>query len=239
MTRPHLRPHLLAAALLAATATTAFAQGPPVASPTPELPPGPSRCLMGSTAVRATTGAVLGGWLGFVAAKIRMSDWSDASHSAAGNRLRNQMTIGGVILGAVSASLLHVNKNCTATATPTSSPRAGRQPITADEIARAGLNGSVYDVVYSLRRNWLNTRGLNSGNESVHIVVVKDSQVVADGEPQLVVYLDNLKLGTLNELKRLPIVGVTSIRYYDPAEANYLWGMGHTHGAIQVMTVER
>jgi hypothetical protein len=194
---------------------------------------------MGSTAVRAGTGAVLGGWLGFVAAKIRMSDWNDASHSAAGNRLRNQMTIGGVILGAVSASLLHVKKDCTGNATQTSSPRAGRQPITADEIARAGLNGNVYDVVYSLRRNWLNTRGLNSANESLHIVVVQDSQVVADGEPQLVVYLDNLKLGTLNELKRLPIVGVTSIRYYDPAEANYLWGMGHTHGAIQVMTVER
>jgi hypothetical protein len=147
---------------------------------------------MGSPAVRVATGGVLGGWLGFVAAKIRMSDWQDASRSASGHRLRNQMTIGGVILGAVSASLLHVNQNCTANAIKTSSPPAGRQPITAEEIARAGVNGNVYDVIYTLRRNWLNLRGVNSANETIHLVVVADSQVVADGEPQLVVYLDNL-----------------------------------------------
>jgi hypothetical protein len=234
-----VRPHLVAAVLLASSAGVAIAQGPPVAATHPEPAPGPSRCLMGSTALRAATGGVLGGWLGFVAAKIRMSDWQDASRSASSHRLRNQMTIGGAILGALSASLLHVNKNCTGNATRTSSPPAGRAPITAEEIARAGVNGNVYDVVYSLRRNWLNTRGVNSANESLHIVVVRDSQVVADGEPQLVVYLDNLKLGTINELKRLPVVGVTSIRYYDPAQANYLWGMGHTHGAIQVVTLDR
>ena len=62
---------------------------------------------------------------------------------------------------------------------------------------------------------------------------------MADITAAMVVYLDNIKLGTISELRRLPIVGVTSIRYYEPAEANYLWGTGHTHGAIQVLTVER
>src|SRR5689334_11379373 len=108
MTRHLVHAHLLAAAMLASSAGRAFAQGPPVVSSHPETAPGPSSCLMGSRALRTTTGAVLGGWIGFVVAKIRMSDWNDASHSAAGNRLRNQMTIGGVVLGAVGASLVRV-----------------------------------------------------------------------------------------------------------------------------------
>jgi hypothetical protein len=150
------------------------------------------------------------------------------------------MTIAGALVGAVGASLIHVNKNCVASAPRAMAQSGGRSPITADEIARSGLSGSVYDIVYSLRRTWLNLRGLNSGAEGVHSVLTSaDTLAVAGGEPQLVVYLDNVKLGTVSELMRLSIAGVTSIRYYDPAEANYLWGTGHTHGAIQVVTIER
>jgi hypothetical protein len=239
MTRIDVRAHLITAALLASAATSARAQGPPVTANRPESA-GASRCLFGSSAVRAATGGVLGGWLGFVAAKIKMSDWNDASRSTSGTRMRNQMTIGGAIIGAIGASLIHVNKNCVAAAAMPAIAPAGRQPITAEEISRAGVNGNVYDVVYTLRRSWLNLRGLNSGTEGLHPVAsAADTIVAADGEAQLVVYLDNMKLGTISELKRLPTVGVTSIRYYDPAQANYLWGTGHTHGAIQVVTLDR
>lgn len=230
---------LISAGLLASVAASSIAQGPPSTVERPELPAGTSRCLMGSTALRAATGGILGGWIGFVAAKIKVSDWNDASHSASGTRTRNKMTIGGALIGAIGASLVHVNKNCTAAVTGAQPMRTGRQPITSEEISRAGLSGNVYDVVYTLRRNWLNTRGLNSGTESVHLVISGDSTVAADGEAQLVVYLDNVKLGAIDEMKHLSAVGVTSIRYFDPAQANYLWGTGHTHGAIQVMMVER
>lgn len=235
--RYHVRAHLVATILLSALAGRALAQGPAV--PVDRSGAGSTRCFLGSRAVRAATGGVLGGWLGFVAAKIKMSDWNEASRSASAARTRNGMTIGGLVLGAVGASLIHVNKNCTARVPARAAQRSGRQPITADEIAHAGVSGNVYDVVYSLRRNWLNLRGLNSGTEATRVVTVNDAEVVVQGEPQLVVYLDNIKLGTISELRRLPIVGVTSIRYYEPAEANYLWGTGHTHGAIQVLTVER
>lgn len=239
MTQHDVRAHLMAAALSAVLASGVSAQGPAVTTAAPGSS-GSHRCLFGSSVVRAATGGVLGGWIGFVAAKIKMSDWNDASHSAAGTRTRNQMTVGGAVLGAVAASLIRVNKNCVATPSAPIARRLGRQPITAEEIARAGVNGNVYDVVYTLRRNWLNLRGLNSGNEGIHAVMsAADTTVAVGGEPQLVVYLDNMKLGTASELKRLPIVGVTSIRYYDPAEANYLWGTGHTHGAIQVVTLDR
>jgi hypothetical protein len=230
---------LIAVALVTSTAASAFGQGPPVPTNRPESG-GASRCLLGSSLVRATTGGVLGGWLGFVAAKIRMSDWNDASHSAGATRTRNQMTIGGAVIGALSASLVHVNKNCYGPTEQAAAPAGPRAPITAEEIARSGLSGSAYDIVYSLRRTWLNLRGLNSGTEGVHAVMTDaDTLALTNGEAQLVVYLDNVKLGTVSELMRLPIAGVTSIRYYDPAQANYLWGTGHTHGAIQVVTVER
>ena len=228
-------------ALLACSAgRSVFAQGPPVLSDRPESNGVSSGCLFGSSAIRAATGGVLGGWLGFVAAKIKMSDWNDASRSASANRTRNQMTIGGALIGALGASLVHVNKNCVATAPTPRAQSPGRSTLTSDEIARAGLSGSVYDVVYSLRRTWLNLRGLNSGSEGVHSVLTNaDTLAAVGGEPQLIVYLDNVKLGTVSELMRLSTAGVTSIHYYTPAEANYLWGTGHTHGAIQVVTIDR
>jgi len=239
MAQHDVRRTLIAVAFLACTAGRAVAQGPPVAANRPETS-GASSCLFGSSGVRAATGGVLGGWLGFVAAKIKMSDWNDASRSASANRTRNQMTIAGALIGAVGASLVHVNKNCVAAVPRTMAQSGGRSPITADEIARSGLSGNVYDVVYSLRRTWLNLRGLNSGGEGVHsVLTTADTLAAVGGEPQLVIYLDNVKLGTVSELMRLSIAGVTSIRYYDPAEANYLWGTGHTHGAIQVVTLER
>lgn len=239
MTHHDVRRPLIAMALLACSAGSVVAQGPPVLSDRPESNGVSTGCLFGSSAIRAATGGVLGGWLGFVAAKIKMSDWNDASRSASANRTRNQMTIGGALIGALGASLVHVNKNCVA-ATPTLGRQAGRSTITSDEIARAGLSGSVYDVVYSLRRTWLNLRGLNSGSEGVHsVLTTADTLAAVGGEPQLVIYLDNVKLGTVSELMRLSTAGVTSIHYYTPAEANYLWGTGHTHGAIQVVTLEK
>ncbi|HEY4307080.1 MAG TPA: hypothetical protein VGM82_21595 [Gemmatimonadaceae bacterium] len=243
MTRHDIRTHVIttaAAALFTTAAGSAFAQGPPVAGGRPETS-GSTSCLLGSRTVRTATGGILGGWLGFVAAKIRMSDWNDATHTSSATRTRNQMTIGGAIIGAIGASLIHVNKNCSGNVPVGAPPRSSRQIITADEIARSGVSGSVYDVVYSLRRTWLNIRGLNSGSEAMHQVASAgvDTLVTVSGEIQLIVYLDNVKLGDLTELRRLSTAGVTSIHYYEPAEANYLWGMDHSHGAIQVVTLDR
>jgi hypothetical protein len=50
------------------------------------------------------------------------------------------------------------------------------------------------------------------------------------------VYLDDAKLGSVDQLRELPVVGVNQVRYYDGAEATYKWGAGHIHGAIQVVT---
>jgi hypothetical protein len=195
-----------------------------------------SHCLMGNRLVRGLGGATLGAWLGFVTAKIRVSDWNDGSRTSAGVRQRNQATAIGAAAGALIGVL--VPHGCSASAVPGQSTRPGRLPIMADEIRRSGVSGSVYDVVYSLRRNWLNVRGVEDMNEAPRNVTDANGQeVIQPGEPKLIVYLDNMRMGTIGELHNLPTTGVVAIRYFDPTQANMRWGTGHTHGAIQVLTV--
>jgi len=193
-------------------------------------------CASNNTLVRTAVGGTLGAWLGFVAAKIKMSDWNDASRGPAANRTRNNATIGGAIAGAALANLLFRSHACGSevpqvaeAAAPLS---AGRRPITAEEITRSGINGNVYDLVKSLRRNWLNFRGFDTFAEGPG-----SASTVVSEEPNLVVYLDNARLGPTTQLYNVPIAGVIGVRYYDAAEATYKWGAGHTHGAIQVLTV--
>jgi hypothetical protein len=193
-------------------------------------------CASNNTIVRTAVGGTLGAWLGFVAAKIKMSDWNDASRGPAANRTRNTATIGGAVVGAALANLLFRSHACGSEVPQVAraaAPRStARRPITAEEIERSGLNGNVYDLVNSLRRNWLNFRGFDTFAEGPGSA----STVVSD-EPNLVVYLDNARLGTTTQLRSLPVAGVIGVRYFDPAEATYKWGAGHTHGAIQVLTV--
>jgi len=209
----------------------------PAATPAPEAT---AHCFGNSRLLRGLAGATLGGWLGFVTVKIKLSDWNDGSHSGAATRTRNQATIGGAAVGALLANLVP-HRACGArsfASAETGTERPARQPITADEIRRAGVSGSVYDVVYTLRRTWLNDRGVEDMSEAPHVGVNASGQeVIVPGEPRLIVYLDNMRLGTIGELRNLPTTGVVAIRYYDPSQASLRWGTGHSHGAIQVMTV--
>jgi hypothetical protein len=182
-----------------------------------------SRCSGGSRLKRAGAGAALGAWLGFVGAKIKQSDWSDDSHSASAHRVRTQATVGGALVGAVIGGARLWGRSCNAQS-PSAPVRSlqpqPRQPITREEIERFGLNGNVYDLVYSLRRSWLNVRGVETFTEV------------------LVVYLDNGRLGTVDQLRELPVVNVMGLRVYNAAEATYRWGSGHPYGAIEVLTVD-
>src|SRR5206468_9735818 len=114
-------------------------------------------------------GGTLGAWLGFVAAKIKMSDWNDASRGPAANRTRNNATLGGAVVGAALANLLFRSHACGSevpqVAEAVAPPSTARRPITVEEIERSGVNGSVYDLVRTLRRNWLNFRGFDTFSE--------------------------------------------------------------------------
>ena len=72
--------------------------------------------------------------------------------------------------------------------------------------------------------------------EILEILNVDGQSIELDGEPRLMVYLDNAKLGSVEQLRTLPIGGVVAVRYFTGSEATYRWGAGHGHGVIQVLT---
>jgi hypothetical protein len=98
-------------------------------------------------------------------------------------------------------------------------PRQDQQLITRDVIIGTQYT-NLYDVVQAMRPNWLRTRGANDS-------ATPDS---------LQIYLDNQRVGTVNELRNIPPTSVLSLRYYDPIASAAKWGMNHSAGVIYVLT---
>jgi hypothetical protein len=100
-------------------------------------------------------------------------------------------------------------------------PRQDQQLITRDVILGTQYT-NLYDVVLAMRPNWFNTRGArDSSNGDV-----------------LEVYLDTQRIGGVNELRNISPTNVQSVRYFDPVQSAARWGMGHTAGAIYVLTAK-
>lgn len=85
-----------------------------------------------------------------------------------------------------------------------------------EELQRLNL----YQAVQRLRPQWLQTRGLDSFEQTNEVVV----------------YVDNQQMGGPQELRRLNPVEVGEIRYLDSRQATTQFGRGHPSGAILVFT---
>ena len=191
----------------------------------------------GNRLLRSAVGATLGAWTGLVAMKIRNSDWNDASRSTTGIRQLNRGVVVGAVIG-VSLGNLRFRSACQHRGIATTAPRNPmRSSISAEEIRKSGLNGNTYDLVFTLRRQWLNLRGIELSETPRVVVGERSATVTAANNPTLVVYLDNAKVGDQEVLKNIPIDGVIEVRFHDAAQATYRWGSGHNHGAIQVLTI--
>ena len=97
--------------------------------------------------------------------------------------------------------------------------RPDRNVITLAEV-QAARTDNAYELIRTLHPMWLRKRGSNS--------------IRYDGD--IVVYMNNTRVGGLEALRQIETSGITSIRYYDPGQATYRFGSGHDHGAIQVST---
>ncbi len=94
------------------------------------------------------------------------------------------------------------------------------QTLTREQMAPSHFR-TAYEAVEALRSNWFNVRtntvvGLSGGN--------------------VMVYMDNVRLGGIEELQTIPIGAVTYIRHFDAVEATTRWGLDHTQGVIYVST---
>ena len=108
-----------------------------------------------------------------------------------------------------------------------SHPRSGQAAtrgradvITAEEI-RAGSHTNVYELVATLRFRWLQARGPDTVNLKPGDVMVR---------------VDDNELGTVQTLRTLSPVGITSIQFIDPIASAGRWGLGYAHGAIVIST---
>jgi hypothetical protein len=106
--------------------------------------------------------------------------------------------------------------------------RANPSVITAEEIARSS-GQNAYEVIKELRPRFLQSRGATTPGPGAYTRVSL--------EP--VVYVDERRLSSFNELSQVPVSQIGEIRHYGAAEATAKWGTGHSAGAIQILVKKR
>ena len=109
----------------------------------------------------------------------------------------------------------------TNTGTATTAKRKGgssRSVITAEELARANAL-TVYEAVERLRPQFLQTHG-----------AVSMQDMTAD----ILVYMDDVRVGGIDVLRRIEPGQVQEIRYVNAKDATTRYGTGHGGGVIEV-----
>jgi hypothetical protein len=136
--------------------------------------------------------------------------------------------------------LLGLLNACTGGAGPAGGPRPDSNVITREQI-QASPAQNMYEVVQSIRPNWLRTRGTQSFRENPTAsgsgTGAGAAVDVTPGTGTIVVYLDNSRLGDITTLRQITPASVGSVLWYTPAAATTKWGGGHTHGAIQLVPI--
>jgi hypothetical protein len=100
-------------------------------------------------------------------------------------------------------------------------PVPDREFITQDEIGQAqGMNA--YEVIHSLRANFLNSRGPTS--------------LIGTSSPYPTVYVDGQRYGSIEMLREIPAMQISSIRLYRSWEAMTRFGNGNMGGVIAITT---
>ena len=82
----------------------------------------------------------------------------------------------------------------------------------------AGSFANLFDLVQAVKPNWLRARSPNSFQSPGFVQV----------------YLDDVRLGGVENLRTIATQGVQTIRWYDPITASSRWGLNHEQGAIVV-----
>ena len=52
----------------------------------------------------------------------------------------------------------------------------------------------------------------------------------------ILVYVDRQRYGRIHTLRDIPVASIEEIRFLNVGEATSEFGMGHPHGAIQIIT---
>jgi len=101
--------------------------------------------------------------------------------------------------------------------------RSRRGPITSADVEASMLSGNAYELVQSMRPEWLTLRG---------------SQTFSGGaQPGIIVYVNDQRVGGSSvALREISVRDVRRIERLDSRVATNRFGAGHLHGAILVTT---
>lgn len=179
-------------------------------------------------------GALVGGWLGYVGAQVVRSDW-DKKTNGSFRHQRYSWAAAGAVVGVVGSHLLR------GTQAPRPGgpvvPTAARGAHLGSEEIRSSQARTAYELIYNLRMQWLVTRGANSVAESARGEAKGDFVIkVTPGREKIIVYMDDVRLGGVNEMREIPADFLTWARFLNAQEATLRYGGGHAHGAIQLST---
>lgn len=125
------------------------------------------------------------------------------------------------------ATLLLAAAGCATSGERSDDEFRSRDVLTLEQINSVRATNA-YEAVERLKSQWLRTRG--------------SAQLpTADGQPQfdeneVLVYLDDQRLGGVQNLRGIEIAAVRYIQYYSPAQASARWGFNHGGGVIFVST---
>ncbi len=231
--------------LLLAMPATAAAQGAGVGlhrhydplppAPALEIPAGDAPAGLAERLLRAVGGAAVGAWVGYMASQVAVGDWDDDTSLD-----RGSWAAGGAALGiTIGLSIPGVDRPARRAGTRRSADRAYDRNLLSTEQIRSAQAGSMYDVIRSLRPEWLRTRGTGSMRETTGGTASGTDVVeisVQQGIPTIRVYLDESLLGDLDALRSVDPGMIGEARFLGPAQATQRWGSGHIHGAIVIST---
>jgi outer membrane cobalamin receptor len=99
--------------------------------------------------------------------------------------------------------------------------RGARDVITQEELAKVDVQNAL-DAVRRLRPSFLQTHGGLSSS-------------ISQGPQDVVVYVDNTRMGGPSTLAQIPITDVKEIQYLNGPDATQRYGTGHGSGAIIVI----
>lgn len=183
-------------------------------------------------------GAIVGGWVGYVGSQVALSDWEKETNGSFTEQ-RSAWVAGGMLMGLLGSRLIGGTTAPRSGVDVLRPTRGGRNVITREDILASGAQ-SVFDLVTTLRREWLITRGTNSFGESPRGsgggMGPGASIQVTPGQPKVIVYLDQVELGGIETTQDILTNDIMEIEFVEPREAVLRYGSGHTHGVIVLKT---
>ena len=123
----------------------------------------------------------------------------------------------------VVAATLAAGVACASGGSKPARPRLRGDLISAEEMQHT-QSANAYDLIHQTRSTWLHVRGRDT---------------ISGEQGEVVVMLDGVRLGGIESLRQVPVMGLAAIRYYSPIDASARWGMGHGHGVIALTSRAR